>query len=140
MDEYNDILKKVKDAQKINENSVSKLSNETKEILRRLAEIDVLKVEINSLHDKVTILEKNKNWLYRSLIGAIFLAILGIVMQFKTTVITVQTQKEFNQNIDKLNKKIKNVDKQVKEVDQELDEKIDEIEGVGKIQKKNEKK
>ena len=75
--DLNEMLKTMVETQRLNKDSVNKLSRDTHEILTKLAEVELLKIELNSVKARITNLQKQQMWFTKLLLTLIISGILG---------------------------------------------------------------
>ena len=81
------LIKKLENIQKLNEKIVSSLSDDNKDFINKINEIELIKVEILLIKEKILSLENSRSWMYKTILTSIFIAIFSVFLQIKEIVL-----------------------------------------------------
>ena len=114
--DIDEMLKTLVETQQINLDSVNKLSQDTKEILQKLAQIDWLKVEVKEIKERVYQLERQRAWLNKTILTVLIVGLFSLIVSFKLNQHTQRTlQKDLTHLETKAKKAFQKMEKKVEQ-------------------------
>jgi septal ring factor EnvC (AmiA/AmiB activator) len=71
------------ESQKITTRNMERLTEDIKDILKSSSSIEVVEKEIVMINHRLKDLEDNKAWLFKMVVGAVVMAGIGLIIDFK---------------------------------------------------------